>query len=578
MPTSLHSQISPILLVFEQEKPKSVLDIGCGKGKYGVLIKEYIPSVKRLDALEIFEPYITNLHRSVYDHIYIDDILTADIEPYDIYLLIDVIEHMTIEEGIELLTRLPGKKIVGTPREFKEQGAECGNEYERHKCVWTEQMFAKFFPGVAVAEVGSSWLVAIPNYVEPKKEKEKEKTIHNCRSCGSEDLVNILSLGNQYLSEFSVTSQKPFQYPLTLILCKKCSLVQLRDTIPQRVLYTENYGYKSGVNNTIREDLKEIVKKAMKEVKLDEGDFVLDIGANDGTLLSNYPFEIERIGCEPIKKFALECKKKADFVIHDFFNYDSFTLGTPNDTKCKIITTISCFYDLDDPNAFIEDVKKILLPNGIFIVQQNYLGTMISQNAFDNIVHEHIEFYSLLALENLLKSHNLEVYKVEQNNINGGSFRTYIQHKGKRPIDKSVNKMRMEEQKMKLDDINTYDAFAKRVRKLVDELHTFVKDRVLEGKKIYLYGASTRGNTLLQYANLNNRLVVAAVERNPEKWGKKIASMQIPIISEEQARKDKPDFMIVLPYFFKKEFLEREKEYLKNGGHFIFPLPKLEIV
>jgi hypothetical protein len=248
------------------------------------------------------------------------------------------------------------------------------------------------------------------------------------------------------------------------------------------------------------------------------------------------------------------------------------------DKKANIITAISCFYDMEEPNTFIEDIKKVMKDDGVFIIQQNYLVGMLQQCAFDNIVHEHLEYYSLLSLNNLLDRHGLEVFDLEERTLNGGSFRTYIAIKGKRKITKAVIKMGQNENKLKLNNKKIYLDFAKKIKNNKQKVLEFLTNENKKGKLIYLYGASTRGNTLLQYFEINNKLIKKAVERNSEKWGKIIASVDIPIISEEEARKDKPDYMLVLPWFFKDEFLKREKKFLENGGHFIFPLPNLEII
>ena len=403
------------------------------------------------------------------------------------------------------------------------------------------------------------------------------KAIKNCRICRSKNLINIISLGNLYLSNFRTDNKKPPKYPLTLILCKKCHLLQLKHNTPASLLYTENYGYKSGINQTMQAELKDIVRKALSKITKKRKIIAIDIGANDGTLLKYYSKNVYKVAIEPIKKFARKCKKYADVVINDFFNFESYNKYLPG-KKADLITAISCFYDIDNPNKFLHDITKILNEDGIFIIQQNYLKSMLEQNAFDNIVHEHLEYYTLTSLQNLLKKHGLEVFDVELNNLNGGSFRTYICFNKKRPISKSVKNLLMIERRLNLDKKTIYKEFAKRVRDNKNTLKKFIKNEVEKGKKIYVYGASTRGNTLLQYFNLNKKLIPYAVERNPEKWGKKIASVGIPIISEEEARRRNPDFMLVLPWFFKKEFLKREKKFLKNGGHFIFPLPKLEIV
>lgn len=402
---------------------------------------------------------------------------------------------------------------------------------------------------------------------------------NKCRSCTSKKLVDVLSLGYQYLSDFVIENIKPPKYPLSLILCKDCCLLQLKHTAPQSVLYTERYGYRSGINKTMQKELKAIVEKSQDMIKDQrfKKRLAVDIGANDGTLLRYYPNNVFKIGIEPIKKFAKECSQHADMVINDFFNYKSYSRKLKN-KKTHIVTAISCFYDIDDPNQFLSDVKKILHKDGIFVIQQNYLVGMLELNAFDNIVHEHLEYYSLLSLENLLKRHNFEVFDVEQSSINGGSFRTYICHKNRKRIQNTVDQLRRYEKKLKLNEIRIYKNFADRVKKNSDSLYKFILDLVKRKKKIYVYGASTRGNTLLQFCKLDKRLIKAAVERNSEKWGKKIASVGIPIISEDQARREKPDYMLVLPWFFKEEFLKREKSYLEAGGHFIFPLPKLEII
>ena len=408
--------------------------------------------------------------------------------------------------------------------------------------------------------------------------------IDYCRSCKSESLEPILKLGNFYLSDFVEKSQeeKPNSYPLNLLLCKDCFLVQQDNTTPPEELYNNHYGYKSGINDTIRNNLSEIVKEASSIIKLKTDDIVVDIGANDGTLLDNYSDKIVKVGYEPVAKFVQEAifkRKASPYFIYfaDFFQSHYFK-NRFDDKKAKIITVISMFYDLDDPNQFLEEIREILDEKGILVIQQNYLAGMLTQNAFDNIVHEHLEYYSLKSLENLLAKFDLEVFDVKLNDINGGSFRTLIAQTGTQKVFDSVEGLRQTEKLLKLDDPGTYRKFATRVEDNAANVYAFVKKVADEGKTVYLYGASTRGNTLLQYYNLDNNLIKAAVERNPDKFGKKIASVDIPIISEAQARKERPDYMFVLPWFHKDEFIRREADYLKSGGVFIIPLPELQII
>ncbi len=399
-----------------------------------------------------------------------------------------------------------------------------------------------------------------------------------CRSCSSIQLRPIISLNKLYLSDFVEDDKKPSRHPLSLILCKNCYLLQLGHTTPSSELYTEHYGYKSNINQTMQDELKEIVEKTMRKLnKKTRNLLAIDIGSNDGTLLKFYPKNVKKVGVEPVKKLASESKQHADIVINDFFSYES-VIKAIGKRRANLITAISCFYDIEDPNKFVSDITKLLDKDGIFVIQQNYLVKMLTQNAFDNIVHEHLEYYSLISLQNLLQRHGMEVFDLELRELNGGSFRTYIGFANKRPISVSVFEQTQLEKLINLQRYKIYKDFAKRIKENKKTVQSFIKTEVQKGKKIYVYGASTRGNTLLQYYDIDKILIEKAVERNPEKWGKKIASVGIPIISEEQARKEKPDYMLVLPWFFKDEFLKREKKYLESGGHFIFPLPKLEII
>jgi len=345
--------------------------------------------------------------------------------------------------------------------------------------------------------------------------------------------------------------------------------VQLRESTDPSLLYNDNYGYYSGINNTIKADLQDIVSSIPDYTQLLSDDTVVDIGSNDATLLKNYPKSLRRLGFDPVSKFGKFYKEDNLTFINDFFSKRAF-LKAYKGRKPKVITAISCFYDLEDPNQFVQDVAEILHPQGVFIVEQNYLATMIENLAFDNIVHEHIEYYSLKSLEHLLNRHFLKVVDVRVNGINGGAFRTYIKH-----MD-GVEKMRLIEAKMRLDNQFTYVLFRMKLEKTAKQVRDFIKGEVKKGKTVYTYGASTRGNSLLQTCKLDDTLIKAAVERNPVKFGKKF--LGIPIISEEQARKEKPDYMLVLPWFFKEEFLKREEGYLKSGGKFIFPLPKFEVI
>jgi len=416
---------------------------------------------------------------------------------------------------------------------------------------------------------------------------------HTCRICGSK-LTPVLSLGEQCTGSAPVRSpdEDPPRIPLELVRCspelnkKACGLVQLRHSTLQDVLYFD-YWYRSGINQTMRNHLAGVAHKAEQMVQLNAGDVVLDIGCNDGTLLRSYTKpSLQLVGIDPAKNIGNQPINRyfngTDIkIVTDYFSRASFSKANPN-SLAKVITSIAMFYDLEDPNSFVRDIKAILHTEGIWILEQHYLAAMLKWNAFDVICHEHLEYYALGPLEALLSRNSLQIVDVELNDINGGSFRLYVQHtNSSSPTSeglKHVQELRKSEAELALNTSAPYKSFVKRIEKIRDDLRTLILSEHDAGKTIYVYGASTKGNTILQYCGLNSDVVVAAADRNPAKWGLLTPGTHIPIVSEEEARATNPDYFLVLPWHFLPEFLEREKEYLSSGGKFIVPLPEVKII
>jgi hypothetical protein len=412
------------------------------------------------------------------------------------------------------------------------------------------------------------------------------KARSNCRICGSTKLTPILSLGKQYVTNFVDDPKKEFpQGPLELILCNAkdggCGLLQLKHTINRDVLYSK-YWYQSGISKTMVKALADITTTGERIVKLSKGDLVIDIGANDGTLLRQYKtVGLRTVGFEPSDLWKLATSGNYK-IINDYFNFQAFEREFKNE-KAKLITSISMFYDLEEPNIFVEDIKKCLDKDGVWIIQMNYLGLMIDNNTYDNICHEHLEYYSLFSLTNLLERHDLVPFDVELNDVNGGSIRVYVKNKASKiqgfaQSEERLKKQVEYEKKMGFDTLTVYDKFAKNIEKSKKELTEFLNQEKKKGKKIYIYGASTRGLVVLQYAGIDNKLITAATDMNSEKWGKYIVGTGIPIVSIEQYRKDKPDYLFVLPYHFLEEIKEQEKEFLKAGGKMIVAIPKFQVI
>lgn len=327
-------------------------------------------------------------------------------------------------------------------------------------------------------------------------------------------------------------------------------------------MYAEQYWYRSALNQVIVDDLKDIVTKALKLSKKKMGLF-LDIGANDGTLLSFVPaHKFSRVGIEPAKNLIKDLKKNCDLAICKYWEDMKYQ---PGDTKPNIITAIGMFYDSEDPNKFIANVKENLADDGIFIAQMMAAKQMLEKNDVGNLCHEHLLYYSYRSLVYLFESNGLEIFKVEENKINGGSYRLYARHYRNGSIS-------YRERITKRD----YSAFYTRIKKNKEDCVRFVKGALKEGVTIYGYGASTKGNTILQWYGLDHRHIKGIAEIHPDKFGKLTVATHVPIYREEEADKD-ADYYLVLPYAFRENFIKRKKNWLKRGGKLVFCTPKFEI-
>ncbi len=412
----------------------------------------------------------------------------------------------------------------------------------------------------------------------------------SCRVCEG-PLTEVLSLGDHYISGFPRPEEADgVKAPLELALCGSCHLLQLRHTVSADLMY-RNYWYRSGTNQTMRDALADIAHTAETLIPLAGGDSVLDIGCNDGTLLAAYRTGgVFTIGFDPAENISPEARRVASHVVTGYFGAATFQ----NDEKLarrrpKIVTSIAMFYDLEAPRNFVSDVQVVMHPDGLWIVQMSYLPLMLKQRAFDNVCHEHLEYYSLESFEYLLRLHDLRIVDVELNDVNGGSLRAYIRNQSadeatfgdatyRSLASERVQRLREQEATLGLNTTKPYADFAFWVQRLKDDVVAFVRDEVKRGQTIYVYGASTKGNTLLQYFGLDRTVVEAAAERNPDKWGRVTVGSRIPIVSEDEARAARPDYFLVLPWHFVEEFQRREESYLLAGGRFIVPMPRFSLI
>ena len=344
-------------------------------------------------------------------------------------------------------------------------------------------------------------------------------------------------------------------------------------------MYGDNYGYRSGLNASMVAHLQQKIRTLEKFVGLTDKDLVIDIGSNDATSLKAYVGKHKKVGIDPTGLKFKQYYTDEITLIPDFFTAEKFTnvFGTE---KARIITSIAMFYDLEQPLTFVNDIEKCLADDGVWHFEQSYMPSMLRTNSYDTICHEHLEFYSFRVVKNMMEACGLRVIDIQMNSINGGSFAVTVckknaKYKSNDPI---INWLLKQEDDMGLDTPKPYRDFEERVFKHRKNLTELIKALVADGKKVFGYGASTKGNVLLQFCGLTKNEIPYIAEVNEEKFGSFTPGTLIPIISEAEAKAMKPDYFLVLPWHFKDNILNREKEYISNGGKFIFPLPEIEIV
>ena len=418
--------------------------------------------------------------------------------------------------------------------------------------------------------------------VEKGWTKQAYTTRTTCRMCDAAQLTTLFSLGEQYVNNFVTKEEmaKQVKAPLEMVFCENCTLVQLKHTAPQELLYSRFYWDKSGGTETMRKALRDVTAKAEKMFGLKEGEVVLDIGSNDGTMLRTYQVPgLITVGVEPADNLMEEGRVGLTHHIHDFWIFDKYWSVVGK--KAKVITAIGMFYDMENPNSFIADAEKALTDDGVFIAQLMCLKNMLDSNDVGNVCHEHLEFYSFASLEYLFNKNGLEIFDIEINEVNGGSYRVYAKKKGakvKAARGAATRVLNVRKSEKGLQDKKVYQKFFERLEKNKQKCVEFITRAKAKGKKVWVYGASTKGNVILQYYGLDGSLIEGASERSPWKWGKYTVGSMIPCVKEEEARLAQPDYFLVLPYAFFDEFYAREKEWRAQGGKFIVPLPKFRVV
>jgi hypothetical protein len=415
------------------------------------------------------------------------------------------------------------------------------------------------------------------------------KTLSNCRICGNSNLVSILYLGEQYLTGVFPKTQDTLltKGPLELVKCMPvadsdvCGLVQLKHSYDLGEMYGDTYGYRSGLNQSMVKHLQGKVNKILQKVNLKAGDVVIDIGSNDATLLKAYPNkDIQLYGVDPSAEKFRNFYTDNIQLITEFFPSETL-FKKIGDKRAQIITSISMFYDLEEPVKFVKAVHDALDVNGVWVFEQSYMPTMLKTNSYDTVCHEHLEYYCVKQIKWMMDKVGFNIIDIELNNVNGGSFSVMVAKKESTVFKENktlVDKFLEQEIKEGYNEIKTYEKFGSMVREHKMALIELLTKLKSEGKKVYGYGASTKGNVMLQYCNITSDILPVIAEVNEDKFGAYTPGTLIPIISESEAKAQNPDYYLVMPWHFKENFLMREKAYLMQGGKLIFALPKIEVI
>jgi NDP-4-keto-2,6-dideoxyhexose 3-C-methyltransferase len=411
--------------------------------------------------------------------------------------------------------------------------------------------------------------------------------IEKCRVCGNKELVPICDLGSMaFTGVFPEKADETVpEGPLELVKChgdpgQVCGLVQLKHSFDPYVLFCGNYGYRSGLNGSMRLHLQGIASQVRDFLTLKEGDVAVDIGSNDGTLLGSFSSPgLSLIGIDPAAGKLRSCYPKEAEVIPDFFSKSRVekALGT---RKAKVVTAIAVFYDLENPGKFFDEIRDILHEDGIFVLEQSYLSLMLKNLSYDTICHEHVAYYGMKQIRWLADRAGLKIIHAEQNGANGGSFRVVLAKKNAAfsEAQESVREFLIQETGLSLDGLVPYENFRERILEHRRALTRTLADLRSGGLRIFGYGASTKGNVLMQFCGFTSKDIPYVADINEDKWGRFCPGTRIPIISEEEAMNKRLDVFLVLPWHFRDSFLAKEARVLKRGGRFLFPLPKIDLV
>jgi SAM-dependent methyltransferase len=404
----------------------------------------------------------------------------------------------------------------------------------------------------------------------------------HCRICNGTRLVPFLSLGDQphcnsFLRAEECASVEP-RWPLDMLYCEDCHLVQLGYVVDPRLMF-QDYVYVSGTTRTLSEHFRTSAQDLIDQFKVEPNSLVVDIGSNDGTFLGHFQERgMRTVGVDPASNIAAIANQRGIETVNDFFSARVASAIKAKHGSAQLMTAAGVFFHIDDMDDVCQGIHTLLDDRGVFQVQAIYLGDMLSQTSFDNIYHEHMSYYTLAPLIHLFKRFNLSVFDVGKAPIHGGTLMVYVCKAGSYPERESVQNLLDHERAMGWDTLKPYQEFAQRVQRLRTDLVALLQDLKAQGKRIVAYGAPAKGNTLLNYCQIGPEIIDYAVEKNPLKIGLYTPGTHIPVVDERDLDSSPPDYLLLLPWNFQDELIQKNQQYLRQGGKFIIPIPTPHIV
>lgn len=405
----------------------------------------------------------------------------------------------------------------------------------------------------------------------------------NCRICGRSNLIKLLDLGmaplaNAFLTKRALRNPEP-RFPLVVYFCKNCGLLQLLDIVIPELLF-RNYFYFTSTSPPLAEHFIELGKNLTRRFIASKKDLVIDIGGNDAALLAGIKSKCRVLNIEPAKNIAKTSKARDIDTIPEFFSRKLANKILKQYGAAKVITASNVFAHTDDPQEIMGGVKTLIGSKGVFVIETHWVANLLGlagAGSFDQIYHEHLSYFSLSALRNLLGRAGLKIFDARLIPVHGQSLQVYAAM-GDFAVSGSVGKILKREKKLGLQKTATYLSFARKVQKNKHQLKHLLLKLKKEGNSIVGYGAPAKGNILLSYFQIDDKILDFIIDYAPAKQGLYTPGMHIPIFSINKLKNHSPDYLLLLAWNYADFILEKEKELRKRGVKFIIPTPKVKII